>query len=54
MAGCIVSLTLLGFFGMEFYSQNLSIGLAEPVVFALMAAFIFGDPLRWRRWQFAL
>ena len=54
VAGCIVSLTLLGFFGMEFYSQNLSIGLAEPVVFALMAAFIFGDPLRWRRWRFAL
>ncbi len=39
---------------MEFYSQNLSIGLAEPVVFALMAAFIFGDPLRWRRWRLAL
>ncbi|MCP8939759.1 hypothetical protein NK718_14620 [Alsobacter sp. SYSU M60028] len=51
-AGCILSLVLLGFFGMEFYSMNLSIGLAEPVVFALLAMLLFGRVLDWSTVRF--
>jgi hypothetical protein len=48
IAAMIASVAFALFFGMDFYSQNLSIGLAEPIVFAWAGILAFGQPLVWR------
>ena len=49
LAGVIVFGMFLMFSGMEFYAQNLSIGLADPVVYTLFAILLFLRPIEMSR-----
>ncbi len=49
LAGVILFGMILGFGGVEFYAQGFSIGLADPVVYALFAVLLFGRPVRMSR-----
>ncbi len=52
LAGAVLFACILVFGGMEFYAQGFGIGLADPFVYGLFAALLFGRPLRTGRRRF--
>lgn len=51
-AGAVLFAMILVFGGVEFYAQGFGIGLADLVVYGLMAWLLFGEPLRMPRARF--